>query len=270
MTEAPLARTKPRIDDPEELERVVRRLVETFDPVAIYLFGSRARGDARDDSDYDLMLVLGDNDDRMPSQREIWNAARSHRIDVNPFLSRAGSFAWRRHAVGTLEYEVQLEGVRLYAVAGTDPHDFASRNSGPNSMSVQVVREWLQQVDRDLQASRLCCGGDSPVPDRAAYLVQQAAEKLTKAALVAHQIRPRKGHAIGEFAKRLPQSFPPRDRFLLLERFTKFVWLHRYPGETRGPPEPEPQVSEVRIWIAEIESLKADFERWLAESEARP
>src|SRR3546814_10573020 len=30
------------------------------DPVAIYLFGSRARGDADEDSDYDLMVVVRD------------------------------------------------------------------------------------------------------------------------------------------------------------------------------------------------------------------
>ena len=35
----------------------MRRLVEAFDPVAIYLFGSRARGESADDSDYDVMLV---------------------------------------------------------------------------------------------------------------------------------------------------------------------------------------------------------------------
>ena len=37
---------------------MVRRIVERVDPVAIYLFGSRARGDADEDSDYDLMVVV--------------------------------------------------------------------------------------------------------------------------------------------------------------------------------------------------------------------
>jgi len=41
----------------EALDWLVRRLVERFDPAAIWLFGSRARGDARPDSDFDLLVV---------------------------------------------------------------------------------------------------------------------------------------------------------------------------------------------------------------------
>ncbi len=40
------------------LAEIVRRLVDTYRPIAIYLFGSRARGDNRPSSDYDLLLVL--------------------------------------------------------------------------------------------------------------------------------------------------------------------------------------------------------------------
>jgi len=270
MTEA-ITRPRPQIDDPAELERVVRRLVEAFDPLGIYLFGSRARGDASGDSDYDLMLVLADVHTRMPSRQAVWDTARSRRIDVNPFLTRAGAFAWRRHEVGTLEYEVGVDGIRLYPASGTDLRGGGARTNGRGSMNTEVVREWLGQVERDLRAARLCCEGDDAVPDRAAYHVQQAAEKLTKAALVAHEIRPRKGHVIGEFAKRLPLRFPDRDRFLALERFTRFIFVHRYPDETAAEPEPEPSVAEVKAWIEEIEVLKADFERWLGRaSDAKP
>jgi hypothetical protein len=31
-----------------------------------------------------------------------------------------------------------------------------------------------------------------------------------------------------------------------------------------------PSVAEARAWIAEVETLKADFERWLAQREAQP
>lgn len=48
------------IEDPK-LAEIVRRLVETYRPDRIYLFGSCARGEATRDSDYDLMVVVPDS-----------------------------------------------------------------------------------------------------------------------------------------------------------------------------------------------------------------
>jgi hypothetical protein len=39
------------------LAEIIRRLVEALDPQMIWLFGSRGRGDARPDSDFDLLVV---------------------------------------------------------------------------------------------------------------------------------------------------------------------------------------------------------------------
>ncbi len=44
------------VDEPL-LQEMVRRLVEAIDPDRIILFGSRARGDARPDSDVDLLVI---------------------------------------------------------------------------------------------------------------------------------------------------------------------------------------------------------------------
>jgi predicted nucleotidyltransferase len=43
------------------LAELVRRLVEAYEPERVYLFGSRARGEAGPDSDYDLLLVVPDD-----------------------------------------------------------------------------------------------------------------------------------------------------------------------------------------------------------------
>lgn len=48
------------------LPQIVGRIVRALDPVQIILFGSRARGDARPDSDYDLLVVL----DELTNRRE--------------------------------------------------------------------------------------------------------------------------------------------------------------------------------------------------------
>lgn len=44
------------IDD-EKLKEIVRRLVQALDPDRIVMFGSRARGDSKPDSDLDLLIV---------------------------------------------------------------------------------------------------------------------------------------------------------------------------------------------------------------------
>jgi len=43
---------------------IVRRIVETAQPEKIILFGSRARGDARPDSDFDLLVIKESNEPR--------------------------------------------------------------------------------------------------------------------------------------------------------------------------------------------------------------
>jgi uncharacterized protein len=45
------------------LSALVERLVAAFDPEAIYLFGSRARGDATPLSDFDLMMITRSGED---------------------------------------------------------------------------------------------------------------------------------------------------------------------------------------------------------------
>jgi predicted nucleotidyltransferase len=42
------------------IEEVKKRLIKTYDPIAIYLFGSYAWGKPDEDSDLDLLIVIED------------------------------------------------------------------------------------------------------------------------------------------------------------------------------------------------------------------
>ncbi len=44
----------------EQIEQVKQRLIEAYNPLAIYLFGSYAQGTQTEDSDLDLLIVIED------------------------------------------------------------------------------------------------------------------------------------------------------------------------------------------------------------------
>lgn len=65
---------KPVIVDEKFFDEIVHRLVAAVDPDRIILFGSRARGDARPDSDVDLLIV---KDSDQPAHRRTIPAYRA-------------------------------------------------------------------------------------------------------------------------------------------------------------------------------------------------
>ncbi len=105
----------PTAGDPVLIE-VVRRLVEAYHPLRIYLFGSAARGDAGPDSDYDLMVVVPDEappelQDCDPAYRSL----RGLRIAKDVLVWRRSDFDGRLHLRASLPSTVVREGKLLYA-----------------------------------------------------------------------------------------------------------------------------------------------------------
>ena len=58
---APRPNVGPHPDEQTALRALVDKLALGLDPRAIYLFGSRAEGRARPDSDFDLLVVFDDD-----------------------------------------------------------------------------------------------------------------------------------------------------------------------------------------------------------------
>jgi uncharacterized protein len=92
------------------LAEAVRRLVEDLHPRAIILFGSRARGNHRQNSDYDLLVIS----ERLLNYDEVYRpvAGRGLRCDVVPCTLDA----WRQAQLdaGGVLRDALDEGIVLY------------------------------------------------------------------------------------------------------------------------------------------------------------
>jgi hypothetical protein len=97
------------------LAEIVRRLRAVFQPNRIYLFGSRARGDAGTDSDYDLMVVVRD-DMPAPLRRPglAYKALRGTGAAADILVWTQGAFQSRLALRASLPTTVVEEGTLLY------------------------------------------------------------------------------------------------------------------------------------------------------------
>ncbi|MEW6074308.1 MAG: nucleotidyltransferase domain-containing protein [Planctomycetota bacterium] len=98
------------------LAEIVRRLVEAYEPHRVYLFGSKARGEATEDSDYDLLVVVAD--DAPPERQQsrlayevLWEVGTAGDI----LVWTRSRFEGRLHLAASLPATVVREGKLLHA-----------------------------------------------------------------------------------------------------------------------------------------------------------
>lgn len=93
---------------------VIDRIVEVLSPDQIWLFGSRARGTAGPESDWDLLVVVPDSA-AMPLDNEAWRALRDvrrQRIEIVPI--RRSEFEADQREFGALAYVATTTGRLVY------------------------------------------------------------------------------------------------------------------------------------------------------------
>ena len=110
------------------LSAVVEKLVEKIDPVEIWLFGSRAEGTHRPDSDFDLLLITSSEDgDAGFDYDRAYAPISGLGVGCEVVPCRADEFAIERTDPTSLCWRVVHTGRRLYERGSSDTGVFRSR-----------------------------------------------------------------------------------------------------------------------------------------------
>lgn len=100
------------------IEIVKNKLVETYNPLAIYLFGSYAWGKPDDESDLDILVVVDSYTDTHHKMLVDGHRALARlRIGKDILLYNKEDFAERSNKITNLCYKIRHKGVKIYARA---------------------------------------------------------------------------------------------------------------------------------------------------------
>jgi uncharacterized protein len=102
----------------ELLQQMTERLVAELHPEAVFLFGSRAWGTPRDDSDVDLLIVLPSGTDRLPAHElRALRCLRGLGVVKDILVRTRDQIERYRHVPASLEAQILTHGRLLYADA---------------------------------------------------------------------------------------------------------------------------------------------------------
>ena len=107
------ATSRARVDP--FVQALVDQIVAEADPLRVILFGSRARGTARPDSDIDLLVVMPDGTDRRRAMVQIASRLPIGNVDVDLLVTTPETLDRHRDNPGLVYRTILRSGRDLYA-----------------------------------------------------------------------------------------------------------------------------------------------------------
>jgi predicted nucleotidyltransferase len=101
--------------DAEQLNELVRRIVEAVQPLRIILFGSAARGEMGTDSDVDVLVVMPENAPRRRTAQYLHTRLFGIPFAVDILVATPSMLEKHKDNIGLVYRQILAEGRELYA-----------------------------------------------------------------------------------------------------------------------------------------------------------
>jgi HEPN domain-containing protein len=179
---------------------VAKALYAAVLPETVVLFGSRARGDYRDDSDIDLLVVTAEsgmsNYMRMRGQQEANRRAKevygnNPGIDIVP-ITKAEYLRCRR-GINHVAGQATRDGITM----SEERLDYRDRNPDENPIDWPDVQQRVINADRDFYTLELLVAANGP-QESVGFHAQQTLENILKGWLSATGTNYRNRHDLAE------------------------------------------------------------------------
>ncbi len=96
------------------IQALLDRIIRLWHPVGIWLFGSRARGLAGAESDWDLLVVVPDEMKDVDDPLVGWRLKRDLGVRSDLLLCRVSEFEDDRDTPNTMAFEAAHEGILIH------------------------------------------------------------------------------------------------------------------------------------------------------------
>ena len=217
-------------------DRMIRTIVDEVDPEQVVLFGSRARGDARPDSDVDLLVI---------ESEPFGNGRSSHTetVRLNRTLaatpvardilvySRDEIEKWRgslNHVAARALREGRVLYTRGWGAPSPTSRPCTVRDGDRPQPDIEQARLLLGMADGDLGALRVMHNPAAVTDEIFGFHVQQAAEKCFKAWIAMLGEEYPLTHDLGELIYVIRARDAAVSQHAALTEFNAFAVKYRY------------------------------------------
>ena len=247
----------------KELDEIVSRIVEAYDPDKIVLFGSRAHGAPGAESDFDLLILKETAELSSERWRKVREAVWPLHLgkSVEPIVVTQAELRERLRLGDQFFQRIVRLGKTLYDKNPHTRRQIEALVEGTQPMPAEdspISGEWFRMAERDLGAAKVLLGDRDEFLVPAGIFLQQAVEKYLKGYLLSKGWKLVRTHDLNELLASLVEYESGFAAYAhVCSQVTRLYFENRYSlstGDSVSRADLEGHVTESEALIARIQA----------------